>query len=252
MKKQIIILLLLFISPLSIFCQIDTISNQISLKRIEVINPVITNDILDESIVLALQGRISDPVICNELGFKFIVGSKIPNLGLSIDYNPLFLSKFTGQIEYRSDFKKNQIINASIESKYLINKFPRYFDLKLTYNRYMIENSQLNDFHRFTLGPIFRIPWTSIGLLIGQDTYENQVGFDFYLKYQLHRPVEGSNNEYKSRIVLQSTVGLWDKEFNYDLNIEYLINYCIRCGLGYKKLYDFNEANFTFKYLLCY
>ena len=227
-------------------------SNQIRLKRIEVLNPVTSLNSFDESILTALQGKISDPIICNELGFKFIVGSKTPNFGLGIDYKPLFLNRITAQFEYRSDFTKDQIINASIESKYLINKYPKHIDFKLAYSRYLIENSQLSDFHRFTLGPILRIPWTSIGLMIGQDSYEKQVGIDLFLKYQFHKLISGSKNEYKAKLVLQSTAGLWDMDINYDINIDYLINYSINCGLGYRKLYDLNEVYFTFKYILCY
>ena len=233
------------------FCQTDSLLNLIEPKGFDKIEnqPLLFND----SIYVALQGKLIDPIICNELGFKLITGTEVPNFGLNIDYNPLFLKKFIGQIGYRSNLKNSHILNVSIESRYLIDKYQKHFDFKLKYDRFSVYNSQLKDFNKLSFGPIYRGTWTSIGCFVGQDSYERQIGVDFFVKYCFHHILNtDSYNENETKFVFQSLIGLWDKEVTYDLNLDYLICLNYSCGLGYKKLYDFNEIYFTFRYLFRY
>ena len=214
---------------------------------------MIKNIFLNDSVMLShLQGKISDPIICNELGFKIIYGTESPNFGLSIDYNPLFLKRVVSQIGYRSDFKDNQIFYASVESKYLFNTHLKKIDFKIVYENFGLKNSILTNFQKLSAGPIYGIPWTSFGCFIGQDSFEKEIGVDLYFKYHFHRLIAGTENEYKSKMTFQSLIGYWNKNMSYDFNTDYLITYNFSCGLGYKKLYDFEEIYFSLRYLFCY
>jgi hypothetical protein len=224
----------------------------IELRGIDSVSQTTSDNFDYDSIQDMLQGRMEDPFISNELGFTVIAGTEIPNFGLLVDYNPLFLKRFTGQIGYRNDFETNQIFNASIESNLLFNKYPNYYDFKIGYDRFRIENSDLSDYYKLSFGPIYRRTWTSIGSFIGQDTYEKQIGFDIYFKYRFHKLISGSKYEYKSKIEMETLIGYWDKEVIHDYNLNYLINFNYCFGLGYRKHYDFEEVYFTFRYLLSY
>ena len=245
-------ILILLINGLFVFGQPDTLLNRIESKGIDKISFKNSDSFGSDSINILLQGKLSDPIICNELGFETIGGTEIPNFGLSIDYNPLFLKRYIGTVGYRRDFKNNHIFIASIESKYLFNKNRKHYDLKIAYERFKIENSVLNDYQKISLGSIYRIRWTSFGLFLGQDSYEKQIGIDLYLQYYFHKLVSGTINEYKSRFEFESIIGFWNREMIYDLNLKNKINFNYSVGLGYKKQYDFEEVYFTFRYLLCH
>ena len=47
-------------------------------------------------------------------------------------------------------------------------------------------------------------------------------------------------------------VGLWDNKLNYNLGVEYLINFNYSCDIEYRKLYDFNEILITLRYVIHY
>jgi hypothetical protein len=245
-------ILILLVHGLIGYSQTDTVMFRLESKGIDSVSIERTNTVDYDSVEFLLQGKMSDPIICNELGFKVIGGAEIPHFGLSVDYNPLFLKRYIGTVGYRNDFDNNHIFYASIESKYLFFKYPRHYDFKIAYEKFKIENSDLNDFQKFSFGPIYRIPWTSFGLFFGQDSYEKQLGIDFYFKYRFHKQILGSDNEYKSKFEFETLIGYWDKDLTYDLNLTYLINFSISCGLGYRKQYDLEEVYFTFRYLLCH
>lgn len=253
MRKLTIILVLLVIG-LNGICQNDTLLIKIDSKDIDSVliskNPEYEYDTV--AVLNALQGKISDPIICNELGFEIIGGTEIPNFGLKFDYNPLLLKRYIGTVGYRSDFNNSHIFNASIESKFLFNKYPKHYDFKISYERFTIDKSDLKDYHRITYGPIYRIPWVSFGLFFGQDSYEKQLGVDFYFKYRFHKLILDSENEYKSKFELETFIGYWDTELICDFNLKYLIDFNYSCGLGYRKQYDFEEVYFTIRYLLCH
>lgn len=251
-KLTIILILLVF--GLNGICQNDTLLIKMESKNIDsaIISKPTENEYDKVTILDALQGKMSDLIIGNELGFEIIGGTENPNFGLSLDYNPLFLKRYIGTIGYRSDFNNSYIFNASIESKFLFNKYPRHYDFKVSYEKFKIDKSDLKDYHRISYGPIYRIPWASFGLFLGQDSYEKQLGVDFYFKYRFHKQIIGSANEYKSRFVLETLIGYWKTEVICDFNLKYLINFNYRCGLGYRKQYDFEEVYFTIRYLLCH
>lgn len=242
-------ILILLVHGLIGYGQTDSVLFRLESKGFDSVSRKSTN--MFDSVEFSLQGKLIDLITCNELGFKVIGGTEIPNFGLSVDYNPLFLKRCIGTVGYRYDFDNNHIFYASIESKFLFNKYTKHYDFKIAYEKFKIESSDLNDYQKFSFGPIYRIPWTSFGLFLGQDSYEKQLGIDFYFKYSFHKKILGSDNNYKSKFEFENLIGYRDKELTYDLNLKYLINFNYSCGLGYRKMYDFEEVYFTFRYLLC-
>ncbi len=251
---KLTIILISLVYGLNGICQNDTALIKIESKDIDsvLLSKPIENEYDEVAVLDALQGKMADPIICNELGFEIIGGTEIPNFGLSLDYNPLFLKRYIGSVGYRNNFNKSHIFNASIESKYLFNKYPRHYDFKVAYERFAIDKSDLKDYYKISYGPIYRMPWTSFGLFFGQDSYEKQLGVDFYFKYRFHKLILGSENEYKSKYEFETLIGYWDNELTSKFNLRYLINFNYSCGLGYRKQYDFEEVYLTFRYLLCH
>ena len=199
-----------------------------------------------------LVGCICDPVFRNELGISLIGSLKSPNIGLGLNFNPLYLNHFSADLSIRYDFKQDYIINSGLETKYLIRKLP--FDFRFEYNRYNLSKSELNDYQKYLAGLVYRIPWTSMGFLIGQDDYDAQktIGYEMFIKYDFHKSINKCCEPYKSVADIYTGISCWRGKINYKVKFDYLLNYSISLGIGYEKIHEYNALFITFRHLFFY
>lgn len=199
-----------------------------------------------------LQGCLCDPVFRNELGVSMIGSLKSPNIGLGLNFNPLFFNRLNADLIFRYDFNHDFIINSGLETKYLSRKLP--FDFRFEYNRYNLSKTILIDYHKYLAGVIYRIPWTSMGLLIGQDNYQakKNIGYEMFLKYKFHVAINKCCEPYKPIADIYTGISYWNDKINYKVKLDYLLNYSLSIGIGYDKIYDFNELFITFRYMIYY
>jgi len=246
MKRLFIIILLASINWV-IFAQTDTTLVSIKPKEIKLKTDSIKQFIIkpDNFYNVVLVGALIDPIIFNELGIGLIGSSKSPNVGLSIDFSPLFLRRTLTQIEFRSDFNKNMIFKGMLETRYLTGNL----DFKILYENYSIQNSTLSEFNRISIGTIYRRHLSNIGFLLGQDSFEKKIGFDIFFNHTFYFRNTNDKLEFKKNIIGNGTIGLWNNEINYQLGMTYLINFKYSCGIEYRKLYDLNEILLTLRYI---
>jgi hypothetical protein len=219
------------------------------------ITSVLMSNVNKESILQIqeqLVGCLCDPVFRNELGISLIGSLKSPIIGLGLDFNPLYFNRLNADLLIRYDFNQDYIINSGLETKYIIRKLP--LDFRFEYNRYNLSKTGLNDYQKYLAGLVYRIPWTSMGLLIGQDHYDakKNIGYEMYIKYDFHKAINKCCEPYKSVADIYTGISCWRDKINYKVKIDYLLNYSISIGIGYEKIYDFNELFITFRQLIFY
>lgn len=195
-----------------------------------------------------LEGGFIDPVVFNELGISLIASNKSPNVGLNIDFSPLFLRELFTQVEIRSDFDKNMTFKGKLETTNLT----RHFDFRICYEKYSITNSTLSNLNRVLIGSIYKIQSSSIGLSLGRDSYEKEIGCDISFSHTFRFGKPNNVTEFPKMITAGGLVGLWNNKLNYKLGVGYLINFNYSCGIEYRKLYDFNEILLALRYVIHY
>jgi len=249
MKRHFIIILLLSLNWV-IFAQTDTTLIRLKPQEIKLRVDSITHfkNNLNDFDERPLEGRLIDPAVFNELGISLIASNKSPNVGLSIDFSPLFLRKLFTQVEIRSDFDKNMTFRGKLETRDLT----RNFDFRICYEKYSIGNSTLSDLNRVLIGSIYKTQSSSIGLLLGRDSYEKEIGCDIFFSHTFRFRQPNNVTEFPKMISAGGLVGLWNNKLNYKLDVGYLINFNYSCGIEYRKLYDFNEILVTLRYVIHY
>jgi len=249
MKRHFIIILLLSLNWV-IFAQTDTTLIRLKTQEVKLTVDSITyfKNNLNNFNERPLVGKLIDPVVLNELGISLIASNKSPNVGLSIDFSPLFLRKLFTQVEIRSDFDQDLTFRGKFETRDLT----RNFDFRICYEKYSIENSTLSDLNRVLIGSIYKTQSSAFGLSLGRDSYEKEIGCDISFRHTFHFGKPNNVTECSKMISAGGLVGLWDNKLNYNLGVGYLINFNYSCGIEYRKLYDFNEILITLRYVIHY
>ena len=249
MKRHFIIILLLSLNWV-IFAQTDTTLIRLKTQEVKLTVDSITyfKNNLNNFNERPLEGKLIDPVVLNELGISLIASNKSPNVGVSIDFSPLFLRKLFTQVEIRSDFDQDLTFRGQFETRDLT----RNFDFRICYEKYSIENSTLSDLNRVLIGSIYKTQSSTFGLSLGRDSYEKEIGCDISFRHTFHFGKPNNVTECSKMISAGGLVGLWDNKLNYNLGVEYLINFNYSYGIEYRKLYDFNEILITLRYVIHY
>ncbi len=203
-------------------------------------------------ILSLISTGICDPVYPNELGISMIGSLNSHTFGIGLDFKPRYFNRFVADLLVRSDFSNNFIVNSGLEIKYLSRRSP--IDIRLEYSRYNLTKTKLIDYHKYLAGVIYRIPGSSMGLLIGEDNYQakNKIGFEIFHKYRFRKASNSYFEPSKPVADIYTGIGYWNNRINYKVKFDYLLNYYMRIGIGYERIYDFNEFILTFKYVVFY
>jgi hypothetical protein len=195
---------------------------------------------------------ICDPAYRNELGISIIGSLNSPNIGLGLDLKPRYFNRLVADLIFRTDFSHNYIVNSGLEIKYLSRRAP--IDIRLEYSRYNLRKTILIDYYKYLAGLIYRVPGSSMGLLIGQDNYQakNNIGYEIFLKYRFRKAINTYFEPSKPVADIYTGIGYWNNRINYKVKFDYLLNYSMRIGIGYERIYDFNEFILTFEYVVFY
>jgi hypothetical protein len=200
----------------------------------------------------ALIGCLCDPVIQNELGLFIIGSSSSPNLGFGLDFRPLFIRKFLINLSYSNVFDKDYILNTGLETKQLFRLTP--IDFSFEYNNIKLEQKNLLEYRKAICGMIYRKGWLSVGISIGQNNYADKknVGGELSFTYSLHKETKECSNLSMQIANIYSSFGYWNKVINCMMKFDYIMNFSNSVGIGYEKVYEFNNLFITYRHLFCF
>lgn len=217
--------------------QNDSIKIQISKK-----------DTANNYIIEPLVGMLSDPILYDEIGISLIGSIKSPFTGLKLDYSPfipIINKRFYTEIGYRTDFRDNQILETSIKTIGLFYKKLRKINIQIDYNLINLSDYNFTKYQSFSMGPIFHGNRTSFGILIGQDSFEKEIGVDIYCRQGF-----SFAKTFYPDIIAVGKIGYWNKHLNYSAKIEYNVSYRLSFGVENRRLYNFNESMINCRYII--
>lgn len=255
-RKAFILLIVIFwIHDLKGQSAIRRDTSKIHLVKPKSVTLIKTGDVSMDSLlrILSLISTcICDPLYRNELGISMIGSLNSHNIGIGLDFKPRYFNRFVADLIVRSDLSHNFIVNSGLEIKYLSKRVP--IDIRLEYGRYNLTKTMLIDYHKYSAGVIYRIPGSSMGLLIGEDNYQakNKIGFEIFLKYRFRKASNSYFEPSKPVADIYTGIGYWNNNINYKVTFDYLLNYSFRIGIGYERIYDFDEFMLTFEYIVFY